>query len=77
MLKNDQTLIFNYAANASFFWNLYRDFQFWTFFLSIFEIPKILLEKISKSTYPIFLKYPFKYIIIQLKELIEFSFYFV
>jgi len=50
MLKSDQTLIFNYAAEEGFFWNLYRENQFWTFFLSIFENPKVLLEKISKST---------------------------
>jgi hypothetical protein len=69
-------LIFNYAANASFFWNLYRENQFWTFFLSIFENPKVLLEKKVKSTYPFF-KYILKYIINILKELIEFPFYFV
>jgi hypothetical protein len=44
-LKSDETVIFNYAARRGFFQILYRDFQIWTFFLSFFKIPKILLEK--------------------------------
>ena len=38
----DQTINFNYAHKTCILGKLFLAFRFWTFFLSIFEIPKIL-----------------------------------
>jgi hypothetical protein len=37
------------VIKAFFLQDCFRDFDFWTFFLSIFEIPKILCPKINKN----------------------------
>ena len=41
----DQTIKFNYAVKTCILGKVFWQIRFWTFFLSIFEFPKILFNK--------------------------------
>ncbi len=45
-IKNHQTIKIHFSHNSRFFRVFGGPIRFWTFFLSNFDFPKILLEKI-------------------------------
>jgi hypothetical protein len=47
----DQTLKFDYAVNVYVFPSLFCKIDFWTFFLSIFQFPKKVLEQKNTQNY--------------------------